>query len=212
MDYDVLVNTVPLPTFIERIEDAPQTILEDIEHLHYRALVLVYLLYKEDLDIPDTWLYYPEENVSFTRVSVPDNFNPAKDLKGRTCFCVEFTCEVGDATWRADGKDLAEKAHGVFQQSGLVQTEYADTLAVHIREGYPVYTVGYEERLQRAREFLNQKKKILTTGRQGLFRHNNIDQSIQMGLLAAEEILKNQDDFEPWYRSAEQFNDYRIID
>jgi hypothetical protein len=72
--------------------------------------------------------------------------------------------------------------------------------------------VGYEERLQRAREFLNQKTKILTTGRQGLFRHNNIDQSIQMGLLAAEEILKNQDDFEPWYRSAEQFNDYRIID
>jgi protoporphyrinogen oxidase len=210
---DTVVNTLPLPKLLPMITPAlPQQVLSDGASLHFRGLVLLYLLYSRKVDIKDTWLYFPEEQVSFTRISVPGNFNPARKDENRTCLCVEFTCEVGDHTWSADTGYFASRAQKVLLQSGLLDIEYSEAKIIRIEEGYPVYSIGYEDRLSGVLHSLASLNNIITTGRQGLFRHNNIDQSIQMGLLAAEEIRQNPSDFSAWYGNTKQFNNYRIID
>ncbi|RJP18992.1 MAG: FAD-dependent oxidoreductase [Candidatus Omnitrophota bacterium] len=210
---DYLVNTIPLPTFTNLISpSAPDEILDASRRLHFRALVLVYLLFYHDFGIQDTWLYYPEKHVPFSRIYVPDNFANTRENQGKTCLCLEFPCETGDKIWTAQIEDLATPAVRILRESGLIDTEPVDALAVRIEEGYPLYAVGYEQSLKAIVNWLNTTKNCLTVGRQGLFRHNNIDQGMQMGLLAAEEIIKQPNDFSDWYKNVDQFNEYRIVD
>ena len=210
---DYLINTIPLPDLVDTLHPAvPDLVRSAGTHLHFRALVLVYLFYEKNLGIEDTWFYFPEEQVPFTRVSVPDNFSPGVQPKDQTCLCVEFTCETGDEVWNTPVEILAQKAQQVLQESRLVQQNFSQTFSVKIEAGYPVYTVGYETARQTVLDFADSLNNLLTTGRQGLFRHNNIDQSIQMGLLAADEVMKNPAAFKDWYNNAARFDDYRIID
>ncbi|MEW6237672.1 MAG: FAD-dependent oxidoreductase [Candidatus Omnitrophota bacterium] len=210
---DVLINTIPLPDMIRLLTPSvPAEIAGASDELHFRGVVLLYLLYKNDLVLSDTWLYYPEMAVPFTRISVPGNFDSEPSRRAKNCLCLEFCCEAGDQTWNSDHADLADKANAVLASSGLVQSKPIDSLALHLREGYPVYHAGYEKPLRRVLAHLRAMGNVLTAGRQGLFRHNNIDQSIQMGLLAAEEIMAQASDFSHWYDSVSRFNDYRIVD
>ncbi|HOJ59312.1 MAG TPA: FAD-dependent oxidoreductase [bacterium] len=210
---EAVVSTIPLPALAELMHPAPSPeIRHAAESLRFRALVLLYLLYPEDLSIPDTWLYYPEKHVPFSRISVPGNFNPHGERDGRTCLCVEFPCALDSETWKAAPLDLARRVDEVLLASRLVATRASDALAVRIREGYPLYEIGYEQHRRDLLSFLRSLKNLLTAGRQGLFRHNNLDQSIQMGILAAEEILRARGDFYSWYDHVDRFNQYRIVD
>jgi UDP-galactopyranose mutase len=46
---------------------------------------------------------------------------------------------------------------------------------------YPVYDLQYKENLAPIIDFIHSLENVKTGGRQGLFRYNNMDQSIQMG-------------------------------
>ncbi|MDP8245978.1 MAG: FAD-dependent oxidoreductase [Candidatus Hinthialibacter antarcticus] len=208
---DVVVSTVPLPNLVDLI-DADENVITAAQALKFRAIVLLYLMYGETLPIEDTWLYYPEEHVRFTRASVPDNFNPHKTYENKTCICVEFTCEYNDETWNAAPELLSNHASEVLYASGLTPREPTEIKTVHIKEGYPVYQTEYEDNLHTVLNAVAEQKNILTTGRQGLFRHNNIDQSIQMGLLAAEQLVGESINLDSWYQKTDQFKDYRIVD
>lgn len=210
---DILVNTIPLAPFFQLLEpNPPEESIKAADDLQYRSLVLLYLLFEGEFDLPDTWLYFPEEDVPFTRISVPGNFIPTRQRDGYTCLCVEFTCEQGDDIWKASPDHLQKLTEKVLHQSGLIPKQSEDATTVHIKEGYPVYHIGYDKSLLQVLETVKNFNNCITTGRQGLFRHNNIDQAIQMGLNTAEQILSSPDDFDEWYNKIEQYNDYRIVD
>jgi len=54
---------------------------------------------------------------------------------------------------------------------------------------YPVYAHGYAESSGAVLEALDRLPGSVTCGRQGLFRYNNMDHSMEMGELAALELL-----------------------
>ncbi len=212
-DCDILINTIPLYSFFHLMNPSPlEEVAKSAEKLGYRAIVLLYLLFEGEFEINDTWLYYPEETVPFTRISVPGNFIPSRPVEGKTCLCIEFTCDVGDTIWNAKVDDLKQQVETVLIESGLVPQQAKDATAVHIRDGYPVYHIGYEESLQKALNYIESLRNCITVGRQGLFRHNNIDQAIQMGLHAAKQVMSGQADFSEWYANVHKYNDYRIVD
>ncbi len=210
---DTLISTIPLPDLVYRLSShVPTHIVESAESLHFRAIVLLYMLFDRDLGIRDTWLYYPENHVPFSRIYVPDNFTQAPNRQNRTCLCLEYPCQVGDSMWESDLNSLRDESVQVLKESRLIDHSPVDSLAVRIKEGYPLYHVGYEKTLGSILEWLNGFQNCITAGRQGLFRHNNIDQAMQMGLLAAEEVIRQPSNFENWYKNVKQFNDYRIVD
>ena len=55
---------------------------------------------------------------------------------------------------------------------------------------------------------------LITTGRQGLFNHNNMDHSIYMGLRAADLLnsLPAAEAIQRWYDDADHFKTMRIVD
>ncbi len=54
---------------------------------------------------------------------------------------------------------------------------------------YPIYRKGYAEHTARVLDCLEDLPGSVSCGRQGLFRYNNMDHSIEMGKYAALEVL-----------------------
>lgn len=210
---DRLITTLPLPNTVEIFDPLPPAaIMDAASSLRFRAIVLLYLLYDESLTFEDNWLYFPESHIPFSRIYLPGNFQPKKGGRKQTCLCVEFTCEHGDETWQAQTSALTAQADEVLRECRLVNRSPMDAMTVRIEQGYPIYHTGYERSLNAVLGWLSRRRNCLTVGRQGLFRHNNLDQAIQMGLLAAEETALDKSDCMDWYNRVDRFKDYRIVD
>jgi hypothetical protein len=54
-----------------------------------------------------------------------------------------------------------------------------------LRQAYPVYRQGYEERFSRMDGWLGEMEGMLTLGRQGLFAHDNTHHTLAMAYAAA---------------------------
>ena len=57
---------------------------------------------------------------------------------------------------------------------------------------FPVYGKGYKAPLQKVENYLSGINNLSVIGRYGAFKYNNQDHSILMGLLAADNIINDQ--------------------
>ena len=57
---------------------------------------------------------------------------------------------------------------------------------------YPVYDLTYRENLDALLGYLDSFENFKTAGRQGLFKYNNMDHSIEMGLEMARSFLTGE--------------------
>ena len=78
---------------------------------------------------------------------------------------------------------------------GLIQKdEVLETFTHREIFAYPVYDLEYKGHLDSVLGCVESVKGLDTTGRQGLFKYNNMDHSIAMGFTAADNILGAGDD------------------
>jgi len=209
---DEVISTMPLPTLVRRLFPPDSPPHEAANELRFRGLVILFLLYDTKLPIEDTWFYFPEAEIPFTRLSVPGNFHPDSVPAGKTALILEFPCDQNDDRFREDESVLRAIADRHLKDIGLVDRDADEGHIVRLREGYPIYTVGYRKHVVTIIEALRQFPNLITVGRQGLFTHNNMDQAIQMGLLAGEHVCKFPSESSRWYEQLSRFEGYRIVD
>ena len=187
---DRIVNTIPVTSYLKAMGKAvPHGVLESAEKLTFRAIVFVTVRIRgERPPLSDHWIYTPEERYRFNRISIPENFHSTPDVDGWQAV-FEFTCSIGDKVWDS-GDELVEEtvtggeALGIFRERDVV-----DSMVYRQTHAYPVYLKGYTEHTSRVLDFLEDLEGSVTCGRQGLFRYNNMDHSIEMGRWAALETL-----------------------
>ncbi|HPA48187.1 MAG TPA: hypothetical protein PK395_20655, partial [bacterium] len=126
--------------------------------------------------------------------------------------CLEFPCEPGDTVYHAEESELRSVADEHLRRIGLTDCAATAGMAVRLREGYPVYRTGYRSHFNAIVSALKEIPNLITAGRQGLFRHNNMDQAIQMGLLVGEQIVRSPNGSAGWYDGLSRFEGYRIVD
>ena len=72
----------------------------------------------------------------------------------------------------------------------LIKRENIIGSFVHrVPKEYPVYHIGYQKDLTVLKKYLARFSNLQLAGRNGLFRYNNMDHSIEMGLYAARNII-----------------------
>jgi protoporphyrinogen oxidase len=142
----------------------------------------VYLKLNRPSVSPDSWVYLPERSLTVHRISEFKNFSPYCAPKDKTMICCEITCRRGDEIWRASQDELQAIAERDLQKVGLIgQNEVLGSFIRRIPHAYPIYDLEYKQHLEPVRDFVNLLEGIETTGRQGNFRYNNMDQSVEMG-------------------------------
>jgi protoporphyrinogen oxidase len=184
---DRIINTIPVTEYVQLLGGAmPDRIREAAAGLSFRALVFLSVMVSGEVKARDHWIYTSEDRYPFNRLSISRNFDP--QVPGQVVF--EFSCTHGDGVWRSRGEELLEATIPQAEHLGLFKASqvvgFHQSRASH---AYPIYDLGYSRRAAAVLDALEELPRSVTCGRQGLFRYNNMDHSIEMGRYAALEII-----------------------
>jgi protoporphyrinogen oxidase len=173
---DLLIWTAPLTLLLELLE------LEPVG-LGYLAELLFNFVVRGRAVLPYQWTYYGGAALSFTRASLPTRFNPKNARSGLSGVCVEVVCQESDEIWRSP-EQLRRDIEKDLVRVGLVGRREAiqDLHIERVREAYPIYTLDYPGRLQRAIEQVGTTENVALLGRTGTFWYNNMDHSVRQAL------------------------------
>jgi protoporphyrinogen oxidase len=195
IDVDRLISTIPITVLALAVRPAaPEAARAAIARLKYASIVFVYLKLAKPQVSPDNWIYLPDHDLAVHRISEFKNFSPGCAPPDKTMVCAEITCRVGDEHWRASDEALIELAAGDLAKIGLIERrELIDGFVRKLPHAYPVYDLEYKHHLTPVLDFVHSLENITTGGRQGLFRYNNMDQSIEMGRRMAWALVEQRD-------------------
>jgi protoporphyrinogen oxidase len=187
--FDHVISTMPITQLVDRM-GAPDGVRKAANELQFRNTILVYLRIRDESLFPDQWIYVHSPDVLTGRITnfrnwVPSITNGLPD----TVLCLEYWCYDRDEIWGFTDTRLIELATAEIHKTSLVSSGHVEEGHVmRVAKSYPIYTMGYREKLELVQAFLSKQRGLSVIGRYGAFKYNNQDHSILMGALAAENI------------------------
>jgi protoporphyrinogen oxidase len=215
LDVTHVWSTAPLTALAPMIDPPPPPqVAGTAGRLRHRAMVLLYLV----LDRP-RWTefdahYFPGPEVAASRLSEPRNYrdNP-DDPADRTVLCAELPCWVGDATWSAPDRDLADRLADELAAAGLPPVRAAEVTSRRAPHVYPVYGPGFADDLATVEGWARSLPGLVTFGRQGLLTPDNTHHALAMGWAAAEALADDgRFDTARWARARDGFRSFVVED
>jgi protoporphyrinogen oxidase len=197
---DNFISSIPITILAKIMEPAaPADVLKAADSLTFRNIITVNLMLKKRQVTPDTWLYVHDRNILFGRLHEPKNWSPAMVPSDEfTSLVVEYFCSFGDHIWNMSDEQLVDQTvqHLVEDLKFITPDEVIGGFTVRAPRAYPAYVIGYQEPLNRIKEFIGDVDNLQIIGRYGTFRYNNTDHAIETGLLAAKNILGESHDLD----------------
>ena len=187
--YDVLISTLPLPVAYRMLKHTPDSLQDAAQKLHAISVLNINLGVNRP-DIHDQhWVYFPEDQYTFSRVGFPMNFSKAAGPAGASSMYIEITHDpkekinVDEATERSIC-DLQKC--GILQKSDQVLTRHV----LDIRYAYVVFDEHRQAHLQSLIDYM-QSLGIYTAGRYGQWEYYSMEDSILSGKKAAEWAMQS---------------------
>lgn len=192
---DTVMSTISCTDLVRACTPAaPADVIESANRLKHRSMIFVYLILNRPKLTDDHWIYLPEGDITLHRLSEYKNFSPFSAPADKTLICAEITCDYGDSRWNDDEARLREVTVKDLVKIGLIKPdEVLHTFSRKERYAYPLYDLAYRPNKDKVLGWLSTVKNLDTTGRQGLFKYNNMDHSIGMGLTAADNLMGRGD-------------------
>lgn len=191
---DYFVSTIPVPLLAKALRPSlPYDVEVAADALKFRAMIFLFLAIDKPAISDDHWIYFPERQFVFNRVSEMRNFTPDAAPPGKTSLTVEISCDPGDELWTTPDDPLYRQSVQGLVDAGLIKSDQVlDHFFVRSLHAYPTYDLRFEVNLGRLAYHLAGMSNLVVCGRQGLFRYINQDHAIEMGFCAAEEIFTQQ--------------------
>jgi len=182
------ISSMPISKLVQLFKPQPPAeVLESARQLAYRGFIIVVLIIDRQTLFPDQWLYVHSPKVqvgriqnfkNWSRFMVPD--------QSKTSIGMEYFCNVNDLTWEMSDNELVDMATREMAEMGFAPASLViDSYVVRQSHAYPVYDSTYKQNLQAIRNYLDNFNNLQTIGRSGMHRYNNMDHSMQTGILAA---------------------------
>ncbi|OSP55306.1 NAD(P)/FAD-dependent oxidoreductase [Pseudoruegeria sp. SK021] len=212
---NTILSTIPIPTLISLMDPPPPSKVSDAaKAIHYRGMILLYLVLETDRFTEYDAHYFPELSIPISRMSEPKNYNSASDPAGLTILCAELPCDPGDIWWGMDDEALGKKLCGWLGEVGLhVAVPIRRCHSRRLTHAYPVYDLKYSEHFEVMDAWLQGIDGLLNFGRQGLFAHDNTHHAFAMAYAAVECIDKNgKINREKWKNFRSEFKNHVVED
>ncbi len=198
---DEYVNTIPVTNVIKFMNpQVPGEIRRAGSTLKYRSELQVTLFVNKEKLSPDVWIYVHPKEISFMRFMEMDNWSKELQPKGKTALVFEVACNEGDENWKKTDKEIIEMVKNDYIREFKTIKE-KDVIGGYVHRApweYPVYHIGYTIPLDKIKKYFSKFKNFQTIGRNGIFRYNNMDHSIEMGLYAAWNIIEGKRTHDPY--------------
>ncbi len=161
---------------------APVTVLYPQSNLIFINTLVVNIALTAKIPANDyQWCYFGQDDLIFSRLTIPRNFRADCVPKGRDSVIAEITCSSDSKIWK-NPESVRERLVHDLKAVGAVggdDIEFIDWRK--ISETYPVYSLDYKQK------FLSIKPPtgLHLVGRCGGFWYNNMDHSIAQALSIA---------------------------
>ena len=187
-EYDLVVNTIPLPIFASLLEGIPEDVGADVAALRPISLCNVLVGMKSDEPLPDlSWIYLPHGDQGPTnRVTYFSNYSPNNAPEGHVSLMAECTYRGSldsNQEW-IDGLLQGLEFAGILRRSDVVITK-----PFHSEYAYIDQNLEFPARIARVRDWFDESG-ILTLGRFGRYEYHNSDQCVMRAHEAAAQIQK----------------------
>lgn len=158
---------------------APITILYPETNLSFLNTLTANVALSSEISSNDyQWCYFGQEDLIFSRLTVPRNFREDCVPSGRDSVIAEITCNSDSEFWK-NPESIRDRLINDLESVGAIKRD--DVIFIdwqRIPETYPVYTLDYKEKLSS----VNVPRNLFLTGRSGSFWYNNMDHSIAQAL------------------------------
>ena len=175
-DFEQVVSTVPLRLLTTLVPDVPAHVVTAVERLIVNPIVIATLGFRGTDPNQFTAVYIPDDDYLVNRVSFPAVFSPRNAPEG--CFSVqaEITAAPGADVLNMRDSDVVEHVLAGLRGRRLVPAD-AELVFQHVEhfdDGYVVYTENYEDDLQTAVSWF-EERRIIPHGRFGRHNYLNVD-------------------------------------
>jgi protoporphyrinogen oxidase len=193
-EVEQMISTIPCTDLIRAFDPAPpEPVVVANDRLTYKAIKFVFLEIARERITKDHWMYIPDKELRTHRLSEVKNFNPRNAPPGRTVLCCEVTCFKNDEVWNMDLAEATAVVIADLEKLGLVGAEEVlDSHIYNLEHAYPIYSLEYRPDVESVLGFIDAFANLISTGRQGRFKYNNMDHSMEMGLAAAATLLEGE--------------------
>jgi protoporphyrinogen oxidase len=169
IEVSAVVSTAPANILSKMVKGTDA--LKGIAKFRFRPMLFVNIRFDKRNLIPDTVLWFPEDQYPFFRLTEVTRSMPWLAPEGKSIITADIGCEKNDEYWNMDNEKLialcVEKlasiipdAEKIFLGATVLRTPYA----------YPIFLNEYEKERQ---EFERSTKieNLLSIGRNGEFAH-----------------------------------------
>ena len=192
-DYDVLINTMPLDQFVSKMIPKNDFLLEAAKSLKHNGVFSVGVGIKKPCPTNKCWIYFPEDNCCFYRVTYFSNYSPNNVPDAGQYY--SLMCETSYSQYRVEDKDeIIEKTIDGLVNAKLLTEADKDlvetTYVVQADYAYPIPTLGRDRALSIIQAYL-EERGILSRGRFGAWKYEvgNMDHSIMQGVEAVNSVV-----------------------
>jgi UDP-galactopyranose mutase len=192
-EYDDLISTIPLDLLVERIGGAPPEAREASRHLLHSGSAIVGVGIRQPCPSTKCWMYFPEPDAPFYRVTYLSNYSPEVVPDASTHY--SLLAEVSRSRHKPVDLDsvVDEVLDGFVATRLLAPGDLADVVDAHLiarERTYPIPSLRRDQALGVIQPWL-EGLGILSRGRFGAWKYEigNMDHAVQMGVEAVERLV-----------------------
>lgn len=190
--YDVLINTMPLTELVPRLTPVSAAITGAVEKLSWSGGMFVGLGIAKPCPSEKCWVYFPEANVPFYRMTYLSRYSPYMAPDDQH---FSIVTETSVSSWKpVDRETIIEETIEGLIATGILTPEdrqkIVDRTLIETPYSYPTPTLERGAALAIVQPYL-MSKDIYSRGRFGawLYEIGNMDHSVMQGVEVANLLL-----------------------
>jgi protoporphyrinogen oxidase len=193
--YDRLISTIPVDQLIAKCDMVPDEVRRAAASLVHNSVYVVGLGFRGKRSDSKCWMYFPEDNCPFYRVTNFHNYSPFNVPGGDVDSYFSLMCETSYSPHKPVAKDaiVVDTIQGLVN-CGMIEERDQERIAsrylIDVPYAYPVPTTGRDVALAVIQPFL-EAHEVYSRGRFGAWKYEvgNMDHSFMQGVEVVERLL-----------------------
>ncbi|MFL5556041.1 MAG: protoporphyrinogen/coproporphyrinogen oxidase [Gemmatimonadaceae bacterium] len=194
--YDHLLSTMPMDLLVKSMNgQTPESVREQADALRHSGSYIVGVGIKKPVPSRKCWMYFPEKNCPFYRLTYLSNYSPEVVPDASTHY--SLLAEISRSDFKpVDGTTVIDDTiQGMLNTKMLDETDLDYVVDAHVIEReytYPVPSLERDHALATIHPWL-ESQEIYSRGRFGAWRYEvgNMDHSVAQGVEWVNRLLLN---------------------
>ena len=196
--YDVLISTTPVDKLCNDLlnGEVPREIKKSAASLRHSGGHMVGIGIKQPCPSTKSWMYFPEDNCPFYRVTYLSNYSPHMTPDNKQYY--SLLCETSYSAYKpVDEKRIVEDTIQGLINAGMIsesdRKDICDTWHFNAKYSYPTPSVERDQILSSVIPYL-ERHGIYSRGRFGMWKYevSNTDHSLMQGVELVNRLLLDE--------------------